>query len=433
MQEIKKTGATELTEEVEAGRVPQLKPDVRIAPFRDGSASGGHFLVEVGEGCFVVNAAMRDVLMALGERPQTLEELAEIYERQTQQQISTEVLSDLLTSHIPESLFDHTPAPKNKAPFIFSFRLIPARFLRPVTARLGWMFAKPFVITMLCAFAVAEWFVFSRSLVAIHQPLHMSDAIYFYLALVASTLFHELGHATACQRYECPHGDIGFGLYFIYPAFYTDVTKAWRLPPPKRAVIDIGGVYFQCILITALTLHVLLTHSFFSLRLIWITHLTMVFTLNPIFKMDGYWLLSDLSGLTNLHRQMAETLKRVCQKMFRQPVTEAWLITGKRLKILYLYTGLVFVYCAYVGDFLYQSIRSTAHYYPLQVGQIVHFIQTAQQKGNSMGVFHALTDLIYVSLWPLLLAVMAFYLMRRIFNLLPLRTIGNRLMSLRQE
>ncbi|HEY0082556.1 MAG TPA: hypothetical protein VGB61_07190, partial [Pyrinomonadaceae bacterium] len=431
MQEIQETAAAESGTEAAVVRIPQLKSDVRVSPFGDGAAAGRHFLVEVGEVCFVVNAAMREVLAALAERPQTLEELAEIHQRQTQQQISTEVLADLLATRLPESLFDHTPLPKNKKPFVFSFRLIPARYLRPLTSRLGWMFAKPFVITMLCAFVLAEYVVFSRSLDALQHEFNWHDAIYFYLALIAGTFFHELGHATACKRYDCEHGDIGFGLYFIFPALYTDVTKAWRLPPRKRAVIDISGVYFQCILIAALALHVLITQSVFSLRLIWITQLTMVFTLNPVFKMDGYWLLSDLGGLTNLHRQMAETLKRAFRAMFGQPIDQPWLITGKRLKLLYLYIGLVFVYCAYIGTVLYHSVRVTMDDYPLQAGQTIHYIQAAHQRGMSHDAFHAMTDLIFISLGPLLLAVIVVFFLRRLYRLLPLRIIGNRLMSLR--
>lgn len=432
MQEVEEIVTTDGETGATVVRIPQLKSDVRVSPFNGGSASGRHFLVEVGEVCFVVNAAMRDLLAALAERPQTLAELAEIHERQTGQNVSTEVLADLLASHLPESLFDHTPLPKNKKPFIFSFRLIPARFLLPVTSRLGWMFAKPFVITMLCAFAVAEYLVFSRSLSAIHHEFGWSDVACFYLAIVAGTFFHELGHATACRRYGCAHGDIGFGLYFIYPALYTDVTQAWRLPPLKRAVIDISGVYFQCILIVALALHVLVTDSIFSLRLIWVMQFTMIFTLNPVFKMDGYWLLSDLGGLTNLHRQMGATLKRACLKILRRPVSEPWLVTGKRLKILYLYIALVFVYCAYIGNFLYHAIRITVHEYPIQAAYIISYIKAARHRGTSEDVLAATTDLIYISLWPLLLTVITIFLMRKIYKLLPLRTIGNRLMSLRQ-
>lgn len=418
---------------LQAGQVPRLKSNIHILPFKDGSNDSERFLVEVGEVCFVANSAMRDVLVALGEEPQTLEELAAVYERQTGQPVTTEVLSELLNSRIPQSLFLHTPDPKSEVPFVVSRRLIPARYVLPLTSRLKWMFSTPLVIAVLCAFAVVEYFVFTRSIVAIHDTYHAGELFIYYLAIIGGTLFHELGHATACQRYDCPHGDIGVGIYFLYPAFYTDVTKAWRLTPRQRAVIDIGGVYFQCFLIVALAVHVFLTHNALSLRLIWVTQLTMVFTLNPIFKMDGYWLLSDLGGLPNLHKQMAATLKRVVKKLLRQPFDQAWLITGRRLKMLYLYIGLVFLYIGYIGHFLYESITYTAQYYPWQVGRTLHFIQGAYQHSDQRAVTFGIGHLLYISIWPLLLSFIAFFFMRRLVRMLPWSLIFGKIFGAKQE
>jgi hypothetical protein len=48
-------------------------------------------------------------------------------------------------------------------------------------------------------------------------------------------------------------------------------------------------------------------------------------------------------------------------------------------------------------------------------------------------VFHASIDLIYISVWPLLLTVFLLFFARRLYSLLSLRTIGNKLMSLRQR
>jgi len=412
-----------------AGQVPRLKPGVTISEFSDGSAPGSRFLVEVGEVCFVASAAMRDVLTALSEGPQTLEELAEVYERQTGQSVEPELLSELLASRIPASLFDHTPDPTSKPPFFFSMRLIPGRVLRPLTARMTWMFSRPFVFAVLCAFVVVEYFVFSRSLMVIHHQLQFGEVVAFYVFLTASTLFHELGHATACQRYDCPHGDIGFGMYFIFPAFYNDVTKAWRLPPLKRAVIDIGGVYFQCVLIVALAAHVMLTHSAMSLRLIWATHFMMLFTLNPIFKMDGYWLLTDLGGMTNLHGQVGLTLRRVFGRLTGRQADGSWLVTGRRLKVLYLYIALVFAYCAYMGTFLYQSIAYTANYYPWQASRTLIFVGGAYTHGDMTAAAYGVGHLLYISIWPILLSVMTFFFLRRLLRLLPLRQVVGRLFS----
>jgi putative peptide zinc metalloprotease protein len=396
--------------------LPVLKDGISITPFRDGAAGGERYLVEVGEVCFVASKNMRDVLTALGERPETLEELAEIYERRTGQAAPLEVLDEVVKSNIPDSLFSHTPPPKNQSPFILSFRMVPERFVGRVSSKLTWLYAKPVVITTLLAFVVCEYLMLSRSLHAIHQRFHGWDIPLFYLSLVAIALFHELGHAAACRRYQCPHGDIGFALYFIYPAFYTDVTKAWRLPPLRRAVIDVGGLYFQCFLIIWLTVYILLTQSLFASRLIWVTHFTMIFTLNPIFKMDGYWLLTDLSGLSNLHKQVGETLRRVARKIFRRPGADSAQVNGTRLKVLYLYTGLVLIYVAFIFNFLYRAVGNVIRYYPREVAPVLSFLRRSYETGSTRHVFPALVALIYMSIWPLLLCAILFFMVCRILR-----------------
>lgn len=407
--------------------LPRLKLGLRIAPFYDGVAGGGRYLVEVGETCFVAGEGMRNVLTALAEAPETLEALAATYERQTAQAISTEVLADLISERIPDSLFDHTPEPRNKRPFIFSLNLIRESWVRPFSTRLGFLFAKPIALLVGAAFLVAEYLVLTRSLRAIQHPFQGWDLPLFYVAIIAATLFHELGHASACRRFECPHGDIGFALYFIYPAFYTDVTKIWRLPPLKRAVVDMGGVYFQAILVIMLTVCVMLTHDLFTLRLIWMMNLTMFLTLNPVFKMDGYWLLSDLSGLSNLHQQMSETYAIAARKLLRRPppadaVTHA---QGVRLKVLYAYVVLASIYYAFVAQFLYKAFDYNLRHYPRFAAHAMELIRTKYLSGDSVLALRQTAMLIYVSIWPFILSALACFMALRVIGFL-CRTISGR-------
>ena len=37
------------------------------------------------------------------------------------------------------------------------------------------------------------------------------------------------------------------GIYIVWPAFYTDVTDAYRLPRRARLRIDLGGIYFNAV------------------------------------------------------------------------------------------------------------------------------------------------------------------------------------------
>lgn len=396
--------------------LPILKDDINISVFSDGVA-GERYLVEVGEVCFVANKDMRSMLLALGERPETLEELAEVYERQTGQSVALEVLAEVVKSHLPDSIFSHTPQPKNQSPFIFSLKVVPRRFVSAVSSRLTWLYAKPVVALTLVAFLVSEYFVMSGSLRAIHHRFEGWELPLFYLMIVAATLFHELGHAAACRRYGCPHGDIGFAFYFIYPVFFTDVTKAWRLPPRRRAVVDVGGLYFQCLLIVGLTVYVVLTQSIFALRLIWAMHLTMLYTLNPILKMDGYWLLTDMSGLSNLHEQVGDTLRRWLKRLFLRPDADSAQVGGVRLTVLYLYIGLVLTYIAFIAHFLYRAVGDVIRFYPRQLTFILNLLQKNYASGNTRQALYTLYGLLYVSVWPLILCVLLVFMFFRVWRL----------------
>jgi len=400
--------------------LPRLKAGLRIAPFHDGAAAGERYLVEVGETCFVAGKGMRDVLNALAEGPETLEALAAIYERQTGQAVSTEVLADVLAKGIPESLFDYTPEPKNKRPFVVSFDIIRESWVRPFSTRLGFLFSKPIALLVGVAFLAAEFLILTRSAQAVQQPFAGWDLPLFYVALVAVTLFHELGHASACRRFACPHGHVGVALYMIYPAFYTDVTKAWRLPPLKRAVVDLGGIYFQAILFVALTAYALLAHDIFVLRLLWVMNLTMLLTLNPVFKMDGYWLLTDLSGLSNLHQQMAETYAHAARRLAGRPTARsaAPRAEGLRLKVLYAYSGLALLYYAFVAHFLYGAVHYVLKYYPPTAARFVEMIQAAYLAGNTERAAKLATTLVYNSVWPLLLTGLVCFMALRLFRFL---------------
>jgi putative peptide zinc metalloprotease protein len=400
--------------------LPKLKTGLRIAPFHDGSAAGERYLVEVGETCFVASKNMRDVLLALEDKPETLEELAAIYEQQTGASITTEVLADVVANRIPDSLFDHTPEPKNKRPFIFSFNLLSEQTIRPISDRLQVLYAKPIVLIVCALFLVAEYLVFTHSLRAIRHPFNLRDLVFSYIAIVGITLFHELGHASACRRFECPHGDIGFALYFIYPAFYTDVTKVWRLPGLKRAVVDLGGVYFQAMIFIVLTPYVMLTHDLFTLRLLWGMNLMMFFTLNPIFKMDGYWLLSDLSGLSNLHEQMRGAWVSLGRKLFRRPAVEMETLQaqGLRLKVLYVYSVLAVLYYAYIIEFVYGSIGSVLVHYPQRAGYLLTLFQKAFNDGAIEATTFFALRLVRETVWPVILCVMICFMAYRVIGFL---------------
>jgi putative peptide zinc metalloprotease protein len=131
------------------------------------------------------------------------------------------------------------------------------------------------------------------------------EFLYAYCLFILSLVVHEFGHAAACARYGARPNDIGFAMYLIYPALYSDVTSAWRLSRAQRVVVDLGGCYFQLLLGAGLLLLFRLTGWVpFRISVLLIVY-TCIFSLNPIFKFDGYWVLTDALGVPNLGQQVA--------------------------------------------------------------------------------------------------------------------------------
>lgn len=103
------------------------------------------------------------------------------------------------------------------------------------------------------------------------------------------------------MHYNMKPGDIGFAFYFTYPCFYADVSEVWHLKRTQRAVVDIGGVFFQFVFYTLTCLIGMIINN---ISLIMGSLLGIMFfmgTFNPFIKMDGYWMVSDLLGVPNLH------------------------------------------------------------------------------------------------------------------------------------
>lgn len=149
------------------------------------------------------------------------------------------------------------------------------------------------------------------------------------LLLILMCLFHEIGHASACKYYKAPIGNVGFGIAGFRPVMFANVSGAWYLNQKQRIIVNIGGVYFQTIFAALLTVLSLQTNST-SLYYVSKTIIISVFLqFYPFYRMDGYWLVSDLMGEPNLYSDAINLL----QNKFK---TKELKLT-KRQKTLLLY------------------------------------------------------------------------------------------------
>lgn len=210
---------------------------------------------------------------------------------------------------------------KRKKPFIAKIELFSARQVERLSKGLKILFGPVAMAVCLGMIAVAETLFFtSTNLQVSLGQLSFYTLGGVFLLYIASSGFHELGHAAACRHYGISHGGVGFGLYLSFPVFYTDVSNVWRLPKKQRLVVNMAGTYFQLIFLVPLIIFYLYTYNPILKYFILTVNLNFLVTLNPFFKFDGYWMLSDLLGVPNLRRRTNELLGYLWKKITRRPV-----------------------------------------------------------------------------------------------------------------
>jgi putative peptide zinc metalloprotease protein len=105
----------------------------------------------------------------------------------------------------------------------------------------------------------------------------------------------------------------------VWPAFYTDVTDAYRLPRRARLRTDLGGLYFNAVIAVATLAVWLAVRADALLLLVGLQLLEMVKNLSPVIRSDGYHVLSDATGVPDLYAHIGPTLRRLLPRHGREP------------------------------------------------------------------------------------------------------------------
>ena len=139
-----------------------------------------------------------------------------------------------------------------------------------------------------------------------------------WIALAASIMviksLHELGHYLACVYLKVRCSEVGVLLLCFTPCLYCDTTDGWKLPSRwQRAGIAAAGVYFESIIaIVGGLLFLYHDHGFLHILGggMWLmcTVGTLILNANPLFRYDGYFVLSDLLRAPNLATQGTRSL-----------------------------------------------------------------------------------------------------------------------------
>jgi len=174
------------------------------------------------------------------------------------------------------------------------------------------LFLPAVVATVLVTFVALVVWLLAFHGVAQGVRATLYDPLFILLLLgliVVSAAFHECGHATACAYGGARPGVMGVGIYLVWPAFYTDVTDAYRLGKVGRLRTDLGGVYFNAIFSIATFGAYFATGWEPLLLVIPIQIMEMLHQFLPFIRLDGYYIVSDLTGVPDMFARIKPTLK----------------------------------------------------------------------------------------------------------------------------
>ena len=249
----------------------------------------------------------------------------------------------------------------------------PDRFLTWLYRQISFMYTPWFTVLTLLAFAftagifITHWSEVGRDTLEVYN---FADKSWFDVAafwIIASVLLciHEIGHGLTCKHYGAPVPAMGFLLIYLTPAFYTDTTagevKANRF---QRLMIAVSGVWAElviCALVTPIwwgTAPNTAVHDVAYTIILFTGIAVVLINWNPLMKLDGYYIICDLLGISDLKEASSLYLSTwVKRNVWRLPVEVPYVPARRRpgyvvyaiLSGLYSYSVL-YVFASFIGN-----------------------------------------------------------------------------------
>ena len=214
-------------------------------------------------------------------------------------------------------------------------------------------FTRPFLVAAgaLLIWAIATTVVYSAEIKADLWRLWTFESLLFaWITVLTVTTLHEFAHGLTCKHFGGRVHEIGVLLIYLQPAFYCNISDAWLFPQKSRRLwVTFAGAFFELVLWALATLVWRVAE-----RGTWVSGAALVvmatsgikqfFNLNPLIKLDGYYLLSDWLEIPNLRQRafayVFAAFTRLCWG--RAAVPELPAATPRERHVFYTYGALAF-------------------------------------------------------------------------------------------
>jgi putative peptide zinc metalloprotease protein len=242
--------------------------------------------------------------------------------------------------------------------YIYFSAFDPDRALKRLDKYLGWMFTKQFVLFSLLLFALAGAIVahdftrVSQEALAVYGFRHKSgyDILLMWVFLFIIVGPHEFAHGLACKHFGGDVHHMGFMLLYFSPSFYTDCTDMHVFEKTSQRIWTIiAGIWItllQCCF--ALFFWALSPAGSVAGDLTYKFALTSgvmgFFQLNPLLKIDGYYVLSQYVQIDNLREQSFEYARAWLERIVLRRPLELPPVSRREARIFLAYGFLAGLY-----------------------------------------------------------------------------------------
>lgn len=309
---------SELDNQTVTASRPRLAHGVTLlGQFRGSGLSDAGYLVRRADGTMLLLPRVPFCLAEEIDGEKDLLDLAEALSRRLGRRIHADGVVYLIEKKLtPIAAIDDSGPGRREPKAVLDLAgraaVIPPAVVRSIAKKLEFFFRAPIVALLLLGWAVTLTWIFAGGGLGAdpRQMLAQPKSLLMLISItLVSALLHELGHASASSYGGAEPGAIGVGIYVVWPVLYTETTESYRLSRLARVRTNLGGIYFNLILISVFGLaHIWSNHGIWAAAAM-IQVVLIVYQFLPFVRLDGYYLMTDITGIPDLFAYMRPALR----------------------------------------------------------------------------------------------------------------------------
>jgi biotin carboxyl carrier protein len=211
------------------------------------------------------------------------------------------------------------------------------------------------IILLASVVTITDWGDLGYSFTGIFK---LATILKVWIAILLVVILHEFAHALTCKYFGGEVHEMGFLLLYFQPCFFCNVSDAYLFgEKSKRLWVTFAGLYCQVFVWALATLLWRITAldtglSSFLFVVVVISGVTVLFNLNPLIKLDGYYLLTDYLEIPNLRKKAFDYISSLLRRWFLQQGDLGIKASPRERRIYLRYGILSLLYSAFLLSFI---------------------------------------------------------------------------------